>query len=241
MRFLKFLLISSLLHILFVLCFLRLEYESNKEFVKSESLNLNFVKVVSERKKEADVKNIPKVQKHNRNISEKKTDLNNKKDQRKINTEEKKVKKAENIIEEAKSKDTSGYKDEEITNYTNGNTAGVKSDKIEKTENKSIEPSEKKGNYQKEYKAQNLSKIRDIVRSFLRYPLIAKKMGWEGTVVLKFTIYPNGMLKNIEIEKSSGFEVLDKNAVKVIRSVSSKFPRPERPVTIVLPITYRLK
>jgi len=49
------------------------------------------------------------------------------------------------------------------------------------------------------------------------------------------------VLEDIKVERSSGFEILDKNAVRAIVSASSEFPRPEKPVTVVLPVTYRLE
>ncbi len=95
--------------------------------------------------------------------------------------------------------------------------------------------------YQEEYKREHLERIREAVRGFLRYPFIARRMGWEGTVIVCFILYPNGEIKDLKVEKSSGFEILDKYALKAVSKASPSFPRPSEPVTIVLPITYRLE
>jgi len=80
-----------------------------------------------------------------------------------------------------------------------------------------------------------------VVRENLSYPLIARRMGWEGTVIVCFTLYPNGEIRNLKVERSSGFDLLDRNAVKAVSSSAPYFPRPREPVTVVLPITYRLE
>jgi len=44
------------------------------------------------------------------------------------------------------------------------------------------------------------------------YPSKAKREGWEGTVVLKFWVTPEGAVKNIQIVRSSGYPELDNSA-----------------------------
>ena len=95
--------------------------------------------------------------------------------------------------------------------------------------------------YQEEYIEENLSLIREVVAGFLKYPPVARRMGWEGTVVVSFYLTPEGVVKEEKIEKSSGYELLDRNALRVIRLASREFPRPEREVVVVLPIVYRLE
>ncbi len=124
----------------------------------------------------------------------------------------------------------------------------IENDKlIEETQNEKVEAVEDSYSeesilsYQEEYKREHLEKIREAVRGFLRYPLIARRMGWEGTVIVCFTLYPDGEIRNLKVEKSSGFEILDKYALKAVSKASPSFPRPVEPVTIVIPITYRLE
>lgn len=44
------------------------------------------------------------------------------------------------------------------------------------------------------------------------YPEKAKKEGWEGVVVLKFWVTPEGAVKNIQLVRSSGYPELDNSA-----------------------------
>ncbi len=95
--------------------------------------------------------------------------------------------------------------------------------------------------YAEEFLTENLDIIRQIIRAHLRYPPIARKMGWEGTVVVKFLLNQRGEISGLEIQKSSGYDILDRSALKVIEEVSEKFPRPEAEVVVVVPIKYHLE
>ncbi|MBK7845187.1 MAG: energy transducer TonB [Bdellovibrionales bacterium] len=48
------------------------------------------------------------------------------------------------------------------------------------------------------------------------YPQIARQKGWEGTVGLTYNISPEGSVSDIEITRSSGYEVLDQEAVHAV-------------------------
>ncbi len=48
------------------------------------------------------------------------------------------------------------------------------------------------------------------------YPQIARQKGWEGTVGLTYNISPEGSVSEIEITRSSGFDVLDQEAVHAV-------------------------
>ena len=50
-----------------------------------------------------------------------------------------------------------------------------------------------------------------------KYPLIARKRGWEGTVLLSVTVNEDGTVDNIEIEKSTGFQILDDVSLQTIK------------------------
>lgn len=49
-----------------------------------------------------------------------------------------------------------------------------------------------------------------------RYPLEARRNGWEGTVLIKAYINKEGYPENIEIERSSGHLTLDETALKTV-------------------------
>jgi protein TonB len=50
------------------------------------------------------------------------------------------------------------------------------------------------------------------------YPQLAKKSGWQGTVVIRVVVQTNGMPGEAQIRKSSGHDILDKAAIEAIRS-----------------------
>ena len=50
-----------------------------------------------------------------------------------------------------------------------------------------------------------------------KYPSHARKMGWEGTTLLRVLVNHKGKTKFIEISRSSGFATLDKAAMKAVK------------------------
>jgi len=51
-----------------------------------------------------------------------------------------------------------------------------------------------------------------------RYPLIARRKGWEGTVVIELRVSGSGWVKEVRIEKSSGHALLDDAALGAVRN-----------------------
>lgn len=49
------------------------------------------------------------------------------------------------------------------------------------------------------------------------YPEIARKEGWEGTVLLRVLVDQEGKSKWIEVSRSSGFDTLDQAAMKTVK------------------------
>ncbi|MCX5798347.1 MAG: energy transducer TonB [Proteobacteria bacterium] len=74
----------------------------------------------------------------------------------------------------------------------------------------------------------------------IHYPDRARRMGWEGRVMLSFTLFENGSVHDIKIVNSSGFKILDESAKEVI--IKTAFPRkvPYK-LVVVLPIEYKLE
>jgi protein TonB len=76
------------------------------------------------------------------------------------------------------------------------------------------------------------------------YPLVAQQRGWEGTVLLRLAIDAEGLVTRVTIERSSGFPVLDAEAVSAVRTWrGSPARRAGRPVATdeVLPVRFRLR
>jgi TonB family protein len=80
--------------------------------------------------------------------------------------------------------------------------------------------------------------IRAAIEKAKTYPLIARKRGVEGTVLVSFRIDVKGLPQNVMIVKSSGYQILDDEVPKMLRKAS---PFPELNGEIVIPITFRLK
>ena len=76
------------------------------------------------------------------------------------------------------------------------------------------------------------------------YPRIAKKSGWEGTVLVRVTVETNGRASQVELSRSSGHKVLDNAAVKAVKRWSFRPARdgniPIRSV-VVVPLKFSLK
>jgi periplasmic protein TonB len=82
--------------------------------------------------------------------------------------------------------------------------------------------------------------IRDIIQKNIIYPTLARKMGWQGKVTISFLILPDGGVSEIRIAKSSGKDILDRNAVETVKRVSP-FPPPPVKAEITVPVVYALQ
>ena len=75
------------------------------------------------------------------------------------------------------------------------------------------------------------------------YPRIAKKSGWEGTVLVRVTVEKNGRASKVDVSRSSGHKVLDDAAVKAIKRWAFRPARdgniPIRSV-VVIPLKFSL-
>lgn len=82
--------------------------------------------------------------------------------------------------------------------------------------------------------------IRDRILGNVAYPDKARRMGWQGKVVLSFIITADGSVRAFKIIQSSGFNMLDKSAVASVRE-AAPFPKPPVEAELVIPIAYRLE
>ena len=69
------------------------------------------------------------------------------------------------------------------------------------------------------------------------YPFLARKKKIEGTVIAAFRINAKGYPQDINIRKSSGFEILASTAMKIVIK-AAPFPHVAEPIEI--PITFRI-
>lgn len=83
----------------------------------------------------------------------------------------------------------------------------------------------------------SLEIIRTAIEKAKSYPLLARKNGIEGTVLVRFIINKNGLPQGIQIIRSSGYHILDEEVLKIIKRAA---PFPEVTHEIIAPITFKL-
>lgn len=80
---------------------------------------------------------------------------------------------------------------------------------------------------------------------YKEYPRIAELRGWEGSVTMRLRVAPSGRLIEARVYKSSGFAVLDQQAVAMVSNAGALPVPPEGldadGVPVLVPITFRLE
>lgn len=89
-----------------------------------------------------------------------------------------------------------------------------------------------------------LRKVRQKIERVKKYPSVARRLGVEGTVHVKFTILSNGKVEGVEVARSSGHKTLDKAAVLAIKNATPFPPFPKtirrESLRIELPLAFKL-
>lgn len=70
--------------------------------------------------------------------------------------------------------------------------------------------------------------VKQEIESCRRYPNWAKRQGIEGVSYLVFTLLSNGMVQDIKLIKSSGFDILDEEAISTVKRASPFHPIPAK-------------
>jgi protein TonB len=85
--------------------------------------------------------------------------------------------------------------------------------------------------------------LKDLARNFT-YPLIARRRGWEGKVLLAVTLQSNGKVAHVRITQSSGFDILDRSAANTLQNVGQLADAAPwlhgQTLELLLPVVYRL-
>lgn len=81
--------------------------------------------------------------------------------------------------------------------------------------------------------------IRERITKNIVYPPMARRMGWHGQVRIAFVVCEDGGVRDVRVVDSSGFGMLDRDAVDTVKNVAP-FPRPPVKAEIRLAISYRL-
>ena len=82
-------------------------------------------------------------------------------------------------------------------------------------------------------------------RRYKRYPAKAMENGWQGRVVVRMVIGANGMLVSTSVKTSSGYEILDNQALDMLKKGKTTVPIPAslrgREFAIDVPVIFNLE
>lgn len=65
--------------------------------------------------------------------------------------------------------------------------------------------------------------LMEFLQTNLNYPNSAINKNWQGRVLVKFVVDTLGHISNVEIQKSSGYPILDEEAIRVIKKTDGKY------------------
>jgi periplasmic protein TonB len=102
------------------------------------------------------------------------------------------------------------------------------------------QPQKKSAPSSEEYMDINREKIRAVIAKYQTYPPRAHVLRQVGTCVVSFMLHPDGSVDDIKIRKGSGSVYLDRGAVLTIENAASELPKPQKSVTITIPLEYVL-
>lgn len=89
------------------------------------------------------------------------------------------------------------------------------------------------------------SLLANAIAKYKQYPKIAQMRGWQGTVIADLEIDSKGAVMSVIIKKSSTYEVLDNEALEMIKK-ASPFPAPPENLrgknfNVLVPISFKLE
>ncbi len=96
-------------------------------------------------------------------------------------------------------------------------------------------------NIEKEFLDAHLGEIRLLLLQHLKYPSNARRLKMQGEVRVSFLLNADGSVENIKVVQSSGFDILDEDAIRLIEKTASLFPKPTKQVRINAPLGYVLR
>ena len=65
-----------------------------------------------------------------------------------------------------------------------------------------------------------------VAKQHKHYPLSARRNDWRGVVALRMVVAPSGQVASLMIMKTSGHEVLDRQAQETFRSAAAEVAVP---------------
>lgn len=70
-----------------------------------------------------------------------------------------------------------------------------------------------------EDRAYIISQIRHKMAHHFKYPLLARRNGWQGKVILALLLEPDGSIENVHVKSGSGYNILDQSALSALMKV----------------------
>jgi len=73
--------------------------------------------------------------------------------------------------------------------------------------------------------------------------MIARKKGWQGRLLLNVRVSKNGDVININVVKTSGFEILDKSSVETIKDwkfIPARIGKKNIEDNLNIPVSFKL-
>jgi protein TonB len=87
--------------------------------------------------------------------------------------------------------------------------------------------------------------LMDVARRYKRYPRIAQDNNWEGRVELRLAYAESGALASMTVKKSAGRQVLDEEAMAMLRSAQAQVEPPAalrgKAFTLEIPVDFSLR
>ncbi|MGL4394590.1 MAG: energy transducer TonB [Brevinema sp.] len=105
--------------------------------------------------------------------------------------------------------------------------------------------SEKNSEFSRGDKAMQSAYLKNVIRhlgKYKRYPESERRRGREGSATVTFKIHPDGSVSDVNIRRSSAYNLLDEAALQTVQK-AVPFPtldKVDRPITINVSIDFRL-
>lgn len=87
--------------------------------------------------------------------------------------------------------------------------------------------------------------LMEAARGLRSYPRLARENNWEGKVTVRIAVAPGGVLAALAVASSSGYPVLDQQALDMMRRAQAKTPVPAalraREFSVEIPVIFDLR
>jgi protein TonB len=86
--------------------------------------------------------------------------------------------------------------------------------------------------------------LANAISKYKQYPKLAQMRGWQGIVIVELEMSPSGAVLSMTIKKSSGYEILDAEAMQMIQRAIPLPAPPEslksKNFTVLVPVSFQL-